>query len=234
MKGKRFCPIVLCFATTLGAFGFSGCSLIGYLAGSSADNREIEKSYSADELAFVPTGCEVEVHVDKGDVLRGTVLRMSREAAGKYAIRFDEWQQTYDSSHVVPGLGDTVFLGVPPRSDPGLSGTFAGFDPGAILVQRIDKRDTVNFWARSVAIAYDSRGNKIDWAAIRMLVREGKPPFLSSLVLQTSRGNIIVPLGTVTAVTAPVWSSRKWIGLGIGLVADAGFVALLIALGPHL
>jgi len=200
---------------------------MGYMAGSIADDKDRERGYSADDLALIPRGSAVEVRVDSGAVLRGTFLGTVREDAGKYAVRFDEWRTVHDSGHVIPRLYDTVCAGTPHQLDMSLSGIFIGFDPGAILVQRIDKRDTVNLWAPSIVLGYDSRGNTIDWAAMRSLVRAGKPPFFSSLVLATGDGKRTLALGTITSVTLPASTYRKWVGLGVGIAIDAALVVYL-------
>jgi len=228
-------PLTLCASLLLG-----GCSVIGYNVGSTLDggkparqfNTPSEKGYS------IPWDARIEIVTTHGSIVkgafRGIVHAPDTISEAEYAADLDLWKtEKAKDSTWIPSLGAGINVQVrAPAKKYAYTGHFAGFDRGVLKVACSPPSAMVALKVDFVDAVADSTGRLIanHEAVVRAL--EDGVPFTSrqvptpAIVLDNGT-EITVPLREIQTVYELKPGPGKWIGLGIGILADVAVYFML-------
>jgi hypothetical protein len=209
----------------------SGCTVIGIVAGASADLSNARARHATwSEVRSVPRGREVEVALISGDTLRGKFGGLRALPADSYRFAYDSTRVLLAGDSELPLLGETVFF--TPVKGPHVRGPFRGFEAEALAVYQPDEHSTAYLPLSKAAQLRNRDGRSFDVGHLRFLASSRALPSTREFMVQSGGQTYGVPLDHIQQVYAPPHPTYYWIlGGVIGLVLDAAIVAAYCSTG---
>ncbi len=198
-----------------------------FLEGTRRDNEAIDKLVSPGNLGSLDSGETIEVYLKGGKGVTGVFLGTCSDPPEVYQDRYERWRASAADPESIPALGEQLTIMVATEAQPGVSGKLLGLDPESILALRSGGLDTLNLWMPSVSYVFDSKGDRLELAKLRMEMKEGTAPMMSSLRLGDLTGETRISLGDIDHVQVPVVRWRKWVGLAVGAGVDIALYFLI-------
>jgi hypothetical protein len=220
VKARIACLAIALFSTLL-----SGCTVIGIVAGASADRRNArEHRVSWDGARSVPRGRKVEVALTSGDTLRGKFTGLRALPADSYRIAYDSVRALLAGDSVLPRIGETVCV-ISPKGR-SASGSFRGLEAEALTIRRADDNSSAYFPLSRAAQLRNLDGQSFDVDYLRFLASSRALPSTREFMVQSGGQTYRVPLEHIQQVYAPPHPTHYWIlGGVVGLALDAALVA---------
>jgi hypothetical protein len=200
-----------------------GCSLAGFGLGALIGSSESD--YRPSQMEDLPRAKYYMVYCSGGDSVRATSISLHRLAALLDPRKYDEMRRESADSLWLPAIGEPVV--VTPMDGKPVECRFIGFDPkgrGITCSGIAPELDTLVVDFTKIRWIANKRGRFLSKWTAKAYFGQRIGPSLYEIIVETERGTISIPLSEVQRIhCVPAWASRnaKWIGLGVGLVADA-------------
>jgi len=222
-----------------------GCSAVGFGTGMTIDNSlSDEKRLDEWEYGKISRGAETTVYLSNGDTLSGKFAGVEKKPSGEYNHEYALFHRANKKENYLPEIGDTLRI----RNWDGDQGMheFLGFDYIYIGSGRSYKKHTRALYTNVSAFTLDRKkeknypikyldklttkdGNAVTGKELEELLSETTVPIRSRMVLQTSAGVEHLNFEDIRSMDVPRKKYAKWVGLSLGLIADAFIVAVIIA-----
>jgi hypothetical protein len=140
---------------------------------------------TGDKSLNIKSGTTIDVILRSGRVIKGKYYGMTPIPMEEYSERYAVRKEKYKDVDVLPDLGDTVTLVLSDGNQ--RKGVFFGFDFGAIRFRKAESTMIGTWYMNTLDRIVDNEGRKIESETVRSLMREGKIPFLSEIVLRIKK-----------------------------------------------
>jgi len=224
---------LLLFTTALLGMLFSGCTVIGIVAGASVDHRNARAHrVSWDSVSSVPRGRDVEVTLMSGDTLRGKFTGMRALPADSYRCAYDSARIVLAGDSVLPALGETMHLVL--ATGRRIDGPFRGLDGEALAVYHPLDQYIEYVSMPTIARLRNADGRSFDVDRLRALASRRSLPSARKFVVESRQQTSGIPLQYIHEVYALPHHTHYWIlGGAIGLGVDAVVAyAVVLSLWP--
>ncbi len=229
--------LVICsFLLLCSSLVLTGCSLIGYAIGDSADPAgPAEPIHVPEALSSFPTNTDVVIRKKDGTEIKGVFLRTGQvdeaTTVEQYGRVFEQWRlrSGLKSSGEIPPFGTSIRIRVNvSRRHEIHAGRFAGFDPGMIRIHSSNQGRILPLRLEYVEGMDDSLGQVIATREEIAGVLNDGVPFASrpGVFLEREPG---IPLDQIEAMERPVGGRGRWVGLAVGIAVDVAVLALVVS-----
>lgn len=217
MKTKTLLVIVAVFYSF---FQFTGCTVIGLVAGGIADGN---RTFSTNDKIDLKDGIRVAIACQNADTLRGIyggAVTISPEA---YREMFDAARNKLPEPKLLPSIGDSIIIDTHQHHRE-FRGTFVGFDPNAIKLCTSNDGDIGNPEIPiSNLLKFEAQnGQSFSPSVVGDLVMRGLIPSISAVAIKHDTSMILVPNNTVKSIMEIGRNTHYWFTYGLtGLATDA-------------
>jgi hypothetical protein len=198
----------------------SGCTVIGIVAGASADRSNARPRHATwSDVRAVPRGRQVEVILTSGDTLRGKFTGLRALHPNSYRMLYENAGNLSAGDSLLPPLGETV--SVVHRHERPFKAEFCGFEAEALVV-RLWSEDTLFYQPLSnTSQMKNYHGKTYDIKHLLALASGRLLPSRREFTLQSGGQTQPVPLECIQEVYAEPKYTDMWLVYGAkGLVVD--------------
>ncbi len=210
------------------ALTLSGCTLIGFLAGKSADHKRARpQPVAREEIDTLKVGEPIEVQLWDGTKHSGRYQGLRWVPAEEYARAYEAARAGGGLAAQLPGLGPGADL--VRKTGRVTKGELRGIAPGFVAMRERSSSPQRLMELDQVARLSDAAGRSLRGEELRTLAEERRVPSVVNLVLEQPTGNRTLELGQVASVTLPAQPGGRWKkGMLIGLALDAVVVTAVV------
>ena len=195
---------------------FTGCSVLGAVAGAKSDRSREVKTTSSLGLDSIDVGTPIRLVKYDRDTLEGSFNGIAVYPGKLYAFTYDTLVARSSFKGFVPKLNQRITLRSAGRADDGF---FKGIDRGELLFQPVSESDTIAVFLDEIDWLQASDSLRLDGKTTRMLVRNGSMLGRRVVLLESRRAEELVPYETIENVEVLLPPSRS--GLFKGFLAGA-------------
>jgi hypothetical protein len=212
----------------------SGCTVVGLMAGLSADHlnahRNIHATWQSPDS--IPKECVVEITLTDGSKLTGQYRGVGELSTQDYTAQYNHAIEQLQDCGKLPRLSDR--LKVVRKQGPTVKGRFQGFGPGSVIVSPfLGPRADVRF--TEIESFTNDQGESYDLKTIYDLMESRQLPIRTTVRLQTETVTVAIPLLEVQEFHAGPKNTHKWLNrMAKGFAMDAATViAMCLFLSAH-
>lgn len=208
----------------------TGCSLIGLGVGAQIDaSKPDQTTLPGWEVVTIKPGTAINVILKDGSWLSGKYSGLDRIPAEQYAAIYFQAREQKLEGILLPALGDSIdigksVVGLFKDSEKNLEGTFEGFEHDRILIKLKERTGLSDVPLSLVTKIASDRSHIISGETIKRLIREGKIPVLSAIVVESDAGKTLVAMDNVSQIEIPVKKRVASEGFITGAIIDAAIL----------
>jgi hypothetical protein len=217
----------------------SGCSLNFPLGDSYTTDNSLAGTQSklqkpgkiiitGDQFLNVKSGTTIEVILRSGRIIKGKYYGMTPIPKEDYSERYAAHKEKYKDIAGLPELGETVTLAIKDGSQ--YDGDFFGFDFGAIRFRKKESNMIGTWYLNTVDCIVHKERKKIELETLKLLMREGKIPFLSAIVLRINKEESRIELDDVSQIKIEAKPKKSYDKSAFVVISLIVFGALVYAL----
>ena len=227
----------------------SGCSMIGYGIGTAIDNsKEDYRTKEKWDTGTAKKGRKVRVTLQNGNVIKGRYRGLDNLDYSDYTKRCNDFRQQSSETATYPCPGDV--LTIVTATDDSIVGKFLGYD----INYRLDENDSSAFevlnqpdlYRLTLTVTDDSspsdlllsgvkslsigNGESIQSDLLKDAAEDQKLPLRSAINVRIKWDKQQFPVDDIKSFEIDSAHNTRYYLLAVGLVLDAGMIALGIAL----
>jgi len=221
------------YVVAVSGFGLmaTGCSLVGFMAGSSFDSLAGDVDVKGLKgLNSLKTGNTIRVLRVNGDTIEGVFCGVVARPTNEYGQALAPIAHSMLDGLFPPNLGEPIKI----VTDKGgktsvVRGEFAGLDPSCIYLHTTegDQHERVDLGIITTII--DTSRRVVRGDTVRSIVADRKVPCLSVVLMAAGDSTQQIPIQDISDLEPPSGHNAKYIGLFLGAAID---VALIISVQP--
>jgi hypothetical protein len=221
---KRKHSVFLSFFAIFVLVQFTGCSVIGVIAGSSMDkNAKKQLSGNDAKIMELKPGTELEVGLINKTQTKGTLTSITPLPESRYSEMLQQFSLRHPEAEALPPFNKSIKVNALGLKDS--SYCFLGFEGKNWIFRAVETEKIAKIHASSVTSIIDKDGNPLPVEMVKRLADLGKLPHRQSLILMADRGSLTIPLDDITFIKRKK-KSKKALTFGlIGLAIDVAAIA---------
>jgi len=226
MKKEKFGIVLLSLLISTSALFLNGCTLVGNLIGTIADNSQPILNVTTWEIQTITKGTPVTLYLRQGAYVIGTYNGLSSVGREEYKRAFAENRLTWPSGTTLPGIQDSITVVL--KNGTSIACTLDGYNSHFLSATTVASTSPVPFPYLNMT-AIERAGNIIPVEELRATLSNLHVPLYSFLRLDTKSGERNVALEDIQQIIMQDKKNYTVICTVIGLTIDIIVAAVLIS-----